>query len=62
MALTELEMLTDYWANYYADKPESFVENEDFDEELAEELARMEAAYPLDYLPNDLEDVTHANT
>lgn len=48
-------MLTEYWAHYYADQPGGGayeVENEDFDEDLAE----MMAGEPD---PGDLEDISN---
>lgn len=52
--MTELDMLTDYWAHYYADRPnEHEAENEDFDADLAR-LRQQVAQTP----PDDLEDIS----
>ena len=50
-------MLTDYWTHTYHDQPNDHIENDDFDEDLAEAIA----AIPDDSL-QDLEDISHGDS
>lgn len=52
--MTEQDMLADYWAHYYADRPnEREAENEDFETDLAQ-LQQKLTPTP----PDDLEDIS----
>jgi hypothetical protein len=51
--MTEEGMLSDYWAHYYYDKPESEFEADT--ENYDDEVAAMEAEIDVD----DLEDISH---
>lgn len=54
--MTELAMLTEYWAHYYYDKPEGEFEGstDDFDDQLAD--METEAGIPPE---DDFEDISN---